>query len=108
MMGPRELRRLKGEEGEEDSEEEMLVKDKKTQDKEESDAMERVRQYQVNRLKYYYAIVDFDSVETASKVYEECDGLEYELSATRLDLRFVPADLTFSDPESSCLHHPEP
>merc|ERR1712020_474493 len=93
MMGPRELRRLKGEgEADSDSDEELLVKDKKTQDKEESDAMERVRQYQVNRLKYYYAIVDFDSVETASQVYEECDGLEYELSATRLDLRFVASE----------------
>ena len=41
-------------------------------------------------------------------MYEECDGLEYELSATRLDLRFVAPDITFSSPESSCLHPPDP
>ena len=29
--------------------------------------MERVRQYQVNRLKYYYAVAEFDSVESANR-----------------------------------------
>ena len=50
-------------------------------------AMERVRKYQVTRLKYYYAVAEFDTAETGNKVYEECDGTEYELSATRFDLR---------------------
>ena len=73
MMGPRELRRLKGEDEEDnggssdDGEDDLIVKDKRTLDKEQADAMERVRQYQVSRLKYYYAIVDFDTVETAAK-----------------------------------------
>ncbi|KAG8241978.1 pre-rRNA-processing protein esf1 [Homalodisca vitripennis] len=71
--------------------------------------MERLRQYQLNRLKYYYAIVKFDSAETSNHVYTECDGLEYESSATKLDLRFVPEEETFDqEPHEVCIAMPDP
>merc|ERR1711936_1098193 len=111
-LGPRELRQLRGEEGEdeedEDEEEETGIVDKKESLRRAAAAMDRVRKYQVARLKYYYAVAKFDSIETANHVYTECDGMEYELSATRLDLRFIPAEMTFSTPSSSCMAPPNP
>ena len=57
--------------------------------------VEKVRQYEKDKLKYYYAVITCESTKTGIAVYNECDGMEYETSSNVLDLRFVPNDTKF-------------
>jgi len=66
-------------------------------DSEEELDEERLRKYERDRLRYHYAIVEFDSKDMAASVYDQCDGLEFERSSTKLDLRFVPDDQSFTE-----------
>jgi len=108
-LGPAELRNRyknieeknpekKGNESEEDEDKQKI-----------REVREVVREYQINRMKYFYAVAEFDCIDSADSVYKECDGKEYELSSTPFDLRFVPEDMEFEQsPTSSCTSHPDP
>ncbi|KAI1184516.1 hypothetical protein F5B17DRAFT_77896 [Nemania serpens] len=66
----------------------------------DSDAL---RSYQLDRLRYYYAVVICSNLSTAEKVYNACDGTEYLASSNFVDLRFIPDDVTFDDePREEC------
>ncbi|CAL1275705.1 unnamed protein product [Larinioides sclopetarius] len=70
---------------------------------------EKLREYQLKRLQYYYAVVDCDSPETADHLYVELNGKEFESSSVRFDLRFVPDDTTFDhEPVSEAYKVPDP
>lgn len=58
---------------------------------------EALRKYQLDRLKYYYAVIQCDSAQTAKVIYKSCDNTEYESSANFFDLRYIPEDMTFDD-----------
>ncbi|KAH9944303.1 uncharacterized protein BXZ73DRAFT_73853 [Epithele typhae] len=56
-----------------------------------------LRNYQLERLRYFYAIIECDSVEAASHIFDELEGTELERSANVFDLSFVPDGMTFKD-----------
>ncbi|KAF9568445.1 hypothetical protein CPC08DRAFT_654675 [Agrocybe pediades] len=56
-----------------------------------------LRKYQLERLRYYYAIVTCDTVDAASHIYNELEGTELERSANVFDMSFVPDDMEFEN-----------
>lgn len=108
---PKELFRSKKKSGKEagDSDSDMDVHDLY----EEGDADKEVdsralRRYQLERLRYYYAIVYCNGVNAAQAIYSNCDGTEYESTANIFDLRYVPDGMDFDDkPQDECSELPK-
>eukprot|EP00041_Stephanoeca_diplocostata_P009926 m.156886 g.156886 ORF g.156886 m.156886 type:complete len:753 (+) comp17953_c0_seq2:218-2476(+) len=70
-------------------------------------SQERLRLYELSKLRYYYAIITCDAPETAAAIYEQCDGLELEKSQSIMDIRFVPDDVEFDNkPKDTCTELP--
>ena len=68
----------------------------KNEDADEFD-QEALRKYQLERLRYYFAVVECDKASTAKAIYDQCDGAEVEATSNFFDLRFIPDDMLFDD-----------
>ncbi|ORZ38362.1 hypothetical protein BCR44DRAFT_1429114 [Catenaria anguillulae PL171] len=58
-----------------------------------------LRKYQLERLRYYYAVVECDTVDTAYTIFKAADGAEFEATSNFFDLRFIPDDVSFEEDE---------
>jgi len=87
-----------------DEEEERIKKELLAEDTGEEFDSARLRQYQLDRLKYYYAVITCDTKETAKVLYDDMDGREYLTTANFFDLRFIPDEVSFDTdtPRDKC------
>ncbi|KAI9845297.1 MAG: pre-rRNA-processing protein esf1 [Thelocarpon superellum] len=69
----------------------------------------KLRHYQLERLRYYYAVLTASSAEAAKALYDSTDGTEYLTTANFFDLRFIPDDVSFEydRPRDECTKIPD-
>ncbi|XP_010423080.1 PREDICTED: pre-rRNA-processing protein esf1-like [Camelina sativa] len=73
--------------------------DDEDEEEEDEDVInQKLRVYELSRLKYYFAVAECDSSATADYLYKSCDGIEFERSSNKLDLRFIPDSMEFKHP----------
>ncbi|KOS20913.1 Pre-rRNA-processing protein ESF1 [Escovopsis weberi] len=89
--------------------EEAAIKKKLIQEGNDQDFdSDALRAYQLDRLRYYYAVMSCSSKELAKALYDATDGTEYQSSSNVIDLRFVPDEVAFDDePRDKCDRVPE-
>ncbi|KAM0801796.1 hypothetical protein BDR22DRAFT_820492 [Usnea florida] len=69
----------------------------------------KLRRYQLERLRYYYAVLNCSSVSVAEAIYNAVDGTEYLTTANFFDLRYIPDETAFEDdvPRDECQRIPD-
>lgn len=87
----------------ESEDDEQAKEDLRDEDNGEEFDTTALRSYQLDRLRYYYAVITCSSANVAKSIYDNLDGREYLTSANFFDLRFVPDGTTFDqDPHDEC------
>jgi hypothetical protein len=66
-----------------------------TEEQIEERSQNLLRKYERDRMKYYYAVIELDSIKTADHVYKSCDGQEIEATGLQIDLRYIPDGIEF-------------
>ena len=95
------------EDQDDDEADERIKKSLLQEDKGEEYSSAALRNYQLSRLRYYYAILTCSSVSIAKALYDIMDSREYLTTANFFDLRFVPDDTTFDEtPRDECTKVP--
>jgi NUC153 domain len=91
-----------------DDEDEIKKSIIKVNEGEEFDSA-KLRQYQLERLRYFYAVLTFSSTSAAKAIYDAVDGTEYLSTANFFDLRFIPDETDFSSdkPREECEKIPD-
>eukprot|EP01091_Cochliopodium_minus_P001209 TRINITY_DN1107_c0_g1_i1.p1 TRINITY_DN1107_c0_g1~~TRINITY_DN1107_c0_g1_i1.p1 ORF type:complete len:683 (-),score=282.99 TRINITY_DN1107_c0_g1_i1:43-1839(-) len=55
----------------------------------------KLRRYEHEKLKYFYAVCECDNNETASAIFKACDGQEINRTGTNFEMSFVSDDTVF-------------
>ena len=77
-------------------EEEQIRRSLLREDKGEEFNSNKLRRYQLERLRYHFAVLVCSSTPVAQALYDAVDGAEYLTTANFFDLRFIPDDVDFS------------
>lgn len=87
-----------------EDEDEKIRKSLLQEDTGEEFSSTKLRNYQLERLRYYYAVVTCASPSVAKGIYDNIDGREYLSTANFFDLRFIPDEIDFSTdrPKEEC------
>ncbi|KAI0889240.1 uncharacterized protein GGS22DRAFT_196867 [Annulohypoxylon maeteangense] len=95
---------LDSEDEDDDEDDDEKIKNELLQEGNDQDFdSDALRAYQLDRLRYYYAVMICSDIATANKIYQATDGTEYQTSSNFMDLRFIPDDVTFDDePRDEC------
>lgn len=84
------------EDPDEEKEEEDIRKSLLREDNGEDFNSTKLRRYQLERLRYYFAVLVCSSTPVAQAIYNAVDGTEYLTTANFFDLRFIPDHVNFA------------